>query len=101
MAVRFQGSTSSVTTGGDHLTVDAGAAAGAAVAIAGTGAERLGSSVGNPEAGIKRSGEAGDFAGAATARGQGSTIKPCWASAALPTSRQATRARRVDGCPTA
>ena len=99
IAVRFQGSTSSDTTGGDHLAGAEAAVSDTVAAGAAAGRAATGDSGGKPEAGMMRGGVTGALTRAAL--GHGSAINPCCASAALPTSRQATRARTVDGCPTA
>lgn len=97
-AVRFQGSTSSETTGGDHLACTGAAVSDTVAAGTAAGRAATGDSGGKPEAGMTRGAAIGALTGAAL--GHGSAINPCCASAALPTNRQATRARSVDGCPT-
>lgn len=99
MAVLCHGSTSKVTTGGDHLVLGGAVTSDTVAAGAGAGAVAR-DATGKPEAGIGR----GDATGARTdaaAFGHGSVIKPCCASAALPTNRQTTRALKVDECLTA
>jgi hypothetical protein len=92
------GSTSSSTTGGDHLPAVFDACAGGrsgwrrAVRGAGPGG-------GKPEAGSARGGGSG-AATLVAAWCHGSTTSPCCASAALPTKSMATDVREIERSPT-
>ena len=77
-----QGSTSSSTTGGDHLPGAAGSSSGdGALWLWATG----GGAAGRPEAGKARAG-ATAAAGGLTLPRHGSMMSPCWASATPPSN---------------